>query len=353
MQFVQTVSSKKQKGLAVTAANGTYMLSSVKNFMITFCVAILLFGLVAYLIVNFAIGKMFAVTDPSQTPTDSETDTSITQPDPTITEDMAGESFTVLLIGTDYQPDIFPDYNVAEQNQNATGFPVRARTINADTIMIVRIDKETQTFVFSSLPRELQVTVNGTPMTLMELYRNRGINFFCDEITALTGYHIDYYVTASIPEFAAVIDLLDGISFIVPTSMHYEDPIEGLIINLPAGKRTLNGYETMQMLRYCSYGDGDLSRMALAIDFSKALLSKFTSSDYRDRAADILEQIGALVTTNFTSTDLAANIDLIFAYSKFQSITITYPGTYSQSEDGEKVFIPQTTNALAMYLKYR
>lgn len=329
------------------------MLSSVKNFMITFCVAILLFGLLAYLIVNFAIGKMFASSVDTPDPSVTDVDTSITPPDPSLIEDLEGESFTVLLIGTDYQPEVFPDYNVSDQNQGATGFPVRARTINADTIMIVRVDKETQTFVFSSLPRELQVTVNGTPMTLMQLYRDRGINFFCDEITALTGYRIDYYVIASIPEFSSVIDLLDGISFIVPTAMHYEDPAEGLIINLPAGKRTLNGYEALQMLRYCSYGDGDLSRMALAVDFSKALLAKFTAPDFRDRAAGILNQISSLVTTNFTSTDLASNIDLIFAYPKFRTVTLTYPGTYSQNEDGEKVFLPQTPSALVEYLKYR
>ena len=330
---------------------GMYMLSNVKNFIITFCVSVLIFGLIAYLIINFAMSSVFQP-KPSDQDTapplvDNGDDTS--QID---TSKIAGTSFTALLIGTDYQPDVFPDYNVTELNQNRDGFPVRARAINADTLILVRIDKEDATFVLSALPSNMQVTVGGNKTTLGALYSDNGIDYLCDMVKSITGYTVDYYAVSSIPDFAAIVDLIDGVSFTVPTSMHYEDPTEGLVINLSAGKRTLNGSEAMQMLRYCSYADGNISRMSLSIDFVQAMLSKLTAPEYHSQAVDLLRNISDHVITNFTSAALTENLDLIYSYPSFTVTEITYPGSY-QTADGITVFVPRTSDAIQEYLKYR
>ena len=85
-------------------------MSAVRNFIITLILSLLIFGLIAYGIVQFALGAfgLNGKGDESQG-TDSitvEPDGSVTDSpdDPKTWDDVKGDSFTVLLIGTDHQP---------------------------------------------------------------------------------------------------------------------------------------------------------------------------------------------------------------------------------------------------------
>lgn len=68
-----------------------------------------------------------------------------------------------------------------------------------------------------------------------------------------------------------VIDIIGGISYMVPTDMTYNDESQDLSISLKKGQQTLSGDKALQMLRYCSYSDGNISRMSLGVDFIKAI----------------------------------------------------------------------------------
>ena len=91
------------------------MLSALRNFLLTFLIATVIFGTIAYFVVGFVLDTL-AVTISAE-PVD-ETYTTETLPTeeteetaPPEEDEIEGETFNILLIGTDYQPDKFNDYN--------------------------------------------------------------------------------------------------------------------------------------------------------------------------------------------------------------------------------------------------
>ena len=101
------------------------MLSSTKSFFIAFTAALLIFGLIGY----FFMPYIKALSDGFFTPgevNEANTDT-VTYEVPEVPDEETGikgkkaafedhKTFTVLLIGSDYQPDVFSDYRVSVQN---------------------------------------------------------------------------------------------------------------------------------------------------------------------------------------------------------------------------------------------
>jgi LCP family protein required for cell wall assembly len=353
------------------AETGVFMSSVIKSFVVTFCVSLLIFGLMSYAIVT-NVDNVFSSSDtdtadtgqtsgPSETAPDSGTVTANTPQTDTegniidsgtsdTTKTPADNSFTVLLVGTDYQPDILNDYDVAEKNKGITGFPIKAREITADSIMLIKIDSETKEFVFSMLPSNMKVQTDGNDVKLGSLYSSKGIDYLRDKVTAMTGMPIDYYAVVPVGGLAAIIDELGGISFTVRTDMNYEDESQQLSIHIPKGSRMLSGTDAVNMLRYRSYPDGDTSRRALISTFAGAILKKLTDPSYLAQANSLYTSASQYVETDFTLTDLTIHLELIFSYPEFTTTDLTYPGTAAGSDT---YFEPDLTAAIKLYRSYR
>lgn len=334
------------------------MLSGLKNFAMTFLIAALIFGLLAYFIVGFVLDALTdTISDPISTDT-YETVLPSTTTAPTsettvpVTDNINGETFNFLLIGTDYQPEILDHYDY-EENFEGDGFPdIRNRKITTDTLMIVRVDKENRKFVFCSLPSNTQVTVKGITTCLGDVYADYGVETLCGQVSGLTGLEMNYYAVLDVQNLAEAIDILGGVDYYVTEDMQYEDPEQNLVIDLKKGMTKLDGEKAAQMLRYVGYINGNSGRMATAVSFVQKMLSKIT------KVADILtdneklDAIRAIVTTNFSPDDLVNNADLIFAFPKFESVTVNYPGS-SKQIDGVMYFVPSLKNALKMFADYK
>jgi cell envelope-related function transcriptional attenuator common domain len=339
-------------------------MAAIKNFMITFCISALLFGLAAYFVMSFALeNNMLPIfsddnnTNNNQSDINNPSNSDPDNPDYTSgsEEEEYGEALaadvntiTALLIGTDYQPDIFNDYNLSELNENITGFPYKERMINTDTIMMVHINNNLKTFMISSIPSNMSLLVDGVYKKLSTLYSEKGIQFLCDKVKSVTGLNIDYYAVIALDKFAEVIDEFGGVSFPVPTDMLYEDPSQDLVIELSKGEQTLNGDKAVKMLRYRSYSDGDVSRMSVTVDFMRAFLFKLINPEYITKSAELYANFSDIVETNFTEIDLAENIESILAYSIFETSVINYPGTPK-----DDIFEPNITNAINTYKQYK
>ena len=98
------------------------MLSAFKNFFITFLVAALVFGVAAYFATRFLTDTITGIFEEESdvldsilnpTETASPPETSGTEDPPPVEDDpldIEGDSFNMVLIVTDYQPDVFSDY---------------------------------------------------------------------------------------------------------------------------------------------------------------------------------------------------------------------------------------------------
>ena len=350
------------------------MLSAVKNFAITLIVSLLVFGTIAFFVApaieqgmtmggkstestdgsgesKLPDGYVYVTDDSGATVTDANGNP-ITEPAPTNGEDVKGKSFNILLLGNDYQPDVLTDYNLSGKNAEIDGFKIKERTINVDTIILIRVDKEKGQFIFLTIPSNTQVYVSGGNTTLSALYSKYGLDYLCQKVRALTGLNTDYYVSMSIPNLVSALGAIGDISYMVPTDMYYKDEEQSLTINLKKGQQTLTPEQALQLLRYNSYPDGNISRMATGVDFLKAVLDKLSSDSYKEKAQSVYNSVIGYADTNFTVDDLQNNIELLFSYPKFEKVNISYPGV-TKSENSTYYFVPSYTDAIESRRKYR
>lgn len=349
---------------------GDKMSSIIRNFVVTFCVALLIFGLISYAVVT-NVSRVFMPAETGEPSGGDTADTSgggdtsgeavetdqygnpVTGGNPSDTETPAeDDSFTVLLVGTDYQPAALNDYDLTAVNKDIKGFPIKPRQISADSIMLLHIDRPGKRFVFSALPSDMLVQADGNNIRLCELFALKGISFITAKITAVTGMPIDYYAVVSVEGLASVVDSFGGITYTVPTDMNYDDPSQNLSIHIPKGGRTLSGKEAVDMLRYRGYTDGEVSRRALATSFLKSFINKITAPANLAQASSLYRTASQYIETNFLLSDLTAHLDLIFQYPYFTSVEVTYPGTASQ-EGGVLYFEPDIGAAIDLYFEYR
>ncbi len=352
------------------------MLSGLRNFALTFLISAVIFGLLAWGIVGFVIDIMqetipsgdntpsadgyndITDTNPNDTTIGSnlsdDTTSSDDYPEDTDVpiDEINGETFTMLLVGTDYQPEIFDDYDY-EQTWEGTGFPDRRnRAWGADMIILLRVDKEERQFMFCPIPRNTRVLVDGAYIQLGDTLSEKGIDFLCGKISSLTGLTIDYYAKVDVGSIVSIVDTVGTVEFNIPEDMVYSDPIQNLEINLTEGKTEVDGATAAQLLRYVGYSNGDVGRMNTAIELCSAVLEKFTDIRYFDEADDIYKLLKEDVQTNFSLDDLLNNLELIFSYNKFKSVKETYPG-YNKVYDGITYFEPSLTSALKKFDAYR
>ena len=343
---------------------------SLRSFCITFLIALLIFGVCAFFITGFvtdSINGLLAgdnVTEATEAP---ETDESghVIETLPPPDDEIIGESFNFLLVGTDYRPSILKNYHPEIETQYPTfesselliasngklpEYPFR--TVSADAIVLVCVNKERQSFTFVQIPSNTVLSVGGVSTTAGDLYYEKGLEYFVNKMSGITGVSIDYYAVTSIEQVANVVDTLGTLTYTVPCDMEYTDEISGLTISLTAGASKLKGSDVMGLLSFDNYTNPSLSREKTSIAFLKSLAQKMTGAQYISKAPTLLANVQKYVYTNFTLEDLENNIDLIFKYSDFTVNTVEYPGNYCFADDVE-YFNPNISGAITKISKFK
>lgn len=360
------------------------MLSVIKNFVITFCISILIFGLGAYYVVNFAldstVGDIFMPSETEDTEANGDAGISDTKRDELTYEtdvngdpivppsELNGSSFGILFIGVDYQPDIFDDYEImpeteadesaeietaAETEEPETeegGFPKQYRKVNADSLTLVNISKETGQIVFLPIPSDTKVMYDGVYMKLGSLYYEYGGAAIAEKVGALTGFNVKYYAAITLANLEALVDALEGIEYNVPTDMVYDDDELDLHINLSRGTTVLSGEQAVGMLRYKE--GGITLRRSVASGFLRAAIAKMLPITNPDTVEQMYTEFKSYIDTNYTIADIIANLDVILAYEKFRVVDISYPGQ-TDVEGNIEYFIPDAMTAIKNFKKYR
>ncbi len=346
------------------------MLPSLRNFAITFFISLVVFGVLAFALTKFAMLNFAGgLTDSKQGETTSEETLDVFNPfdnnDPPDLSTIQGNSFNFLLVGLDYQSSVFEDYDenmekylhTALSGKQEPGIAQQLtygqkRDISADAILVGRVDKEDRRLIVTALSGDTRVFVDGVNTTLGSVLIDKGLDFFRGKVTALTGFNIDYYGIVSIPAMESIIDRLGGLSFKIPCDMEYEDPEEGLMISLKAGTQWLSGKTALQVLRFVSYDDKDISRMTVMRDMAVSMMTSAASITTISNAPELYKTLKNSVVTNFSIADFTNNLDLIFKLGDFAVINYAYPGTMT-SDSGDPIFVPDITNAINALSQYK
>ena len=372
------------------------MLSATKNFVLTFVIALIIFGLIAYMLVGLVLNNLLGTGEETAPPEETTAEPEEGPEGPIgIQYADTGESFNILLIGTDYRPSDFVNYDpamlellygikaddvtpssppsdvkpkpgsvvsdkdywsgdgiVADDGSLvfANGFySVDYRLIETDSLVLIRADKEREQFTFTVFPTDAYVDMSGKYVKLSEVYGRYGLETLLNKVYAMTGVMIDNYAVISVEQFPALVDTLGGISFNVPCDMNYVDRAGGIEINLKAGLQRLDGDGVLDVLMFRDY-QGSGSRERTTAELIKKFITTFISITNYNRAPAVFAELEAMIDTDFSIDEFKKNIDVIFKYAyNNRELYVTTAKITVGSEELTVVDEPATCDTFSHY----
>ncbi len=283
------------------------MKRSLRDYLLTLCIAILIFTVTAFFLIQAAEGLMGDVIGKigSQGETVTTEEPSTLPSQPSATPDAGQQKdvvATFLLIGVD-------------QNKR-----------QADAIFLVGINQTKKEATVVLIPSNTVVPEGTGRYALGDLYATKSVNYFQEFIARETGVKPDYYAVMSMSALSNLIDFLGGIRYNVPENMYVFDPNNNFKINLQAGARTLSGDQVLQLVSYMGYKNGKTGREDTQITFARAFCNTFLTPENLTRFKSIMYNIYYNVETNFGEADFNALSDLIFHFAEYTQNFSRIPG---------------------------
>lgn len=197
---------------------GNVFFSGLKNFGIVFILCLVIFGLLASLAVSFvtsAVDDIFEEKNQLEEilKKDSE-EVAVSNDDTPLPE---GESFTVFIAVTDFDPD---HYNYYPHGADLAALRLRAgdrdlgilsagyKTVSTKLNVIVRFDKERREYTVTPVSSHTRIFTPSGYMQIGDLYHTYGPQYLIDKIKAITGIGIDYYMIFDAREASDIISVL-------------------------------------------------------------------------------------------------------------------------------------------------
>ena len=203
--------------------------------------------------------------DPVEVPDSTEEDE---EPD----VDEITDVLNVLLVGSDRRDNLSPE----QQAELGTGDDDGDRT---DTIMLLRLDPNSDEMHILSFPRDLLVTrCDGSRGKINHAYHigeeagTGGASCLVQTISDFSGLSIQHFVQVDFAGFMDVVDVVDGVP------VYLEHPVDDWRANLDleAGCHRLDGVEALGFVRTRKY-DSDYGRIARQQQFIRQLVDEASS----------------------------------------------------------------------------
>ncbi len=309
------------------------MKQSLRDYVITLCLALVIFAVVAFFLIRAGEGLMGdvvhkigsekeEVTETLETPSTQESTPAGATPQP---EKVPDTMATFLLMGLDHSEK------------------------NADAIFLVCINATQKQAQVVLIPSNTIVTEGAKHYKLGELYGTKSPNFYKEFVFQQTGVMPDYYGAMTMSGLANLIDFLGGIQYKVPQNMYYFDPTQNLKINLKAGTQTLTGDQAVQLVAFRGYPNGNATREETQIGFARVFCQSFLTPENLARAKSILYNVIYHVDTDFEEMDLNTLGEVIFNFTGYAQNFSRIPG--SSTKDG--YYNIGSSNAKAMLQIYQ
>ena len=277
---------------------------------------------------------------------------------------LSGRSFNLLLIMTDFAPESFNDYdptvvksifgidyNGSKKPDGLAGY----RKITAETMSIVRFDKERGELTYTHIPGNVLVSSKGVKTRIGNLISDYGTELLISKVHALTGIEIDSYFVFTPKSAEAAFNLIGDITYTIQRDMRYVDAEKGIDINIKAGSQRLDGEKTVGMLRFDGYGNIGITRDATVCGYIKRFVNKLSIDFTYDEIRGIIDLLLGMdsIVSNFTFEDSEESIRLLSVSDGLEVIELPLVGNV-QVINGEKYFYldeEKTLNALKPYRK--
>lgn len=231
--------------------------------------------------------------------------------------------------------------------------------LRTDAMMLAQYDAAANTIKLLSIPRDTRLFVgnryqkiNAAHAYVGEDGEIGGPEAACEAVTRITGIPINYYIDFSFDAVAHVINDIGTVNFTIPDvkgngeGMVYDDPIQGLHINLPPGNYDLDGSQVVQMLRYRKgndgkgYINGDRDRIALQQEFLKSFVDQKLNASLILKIPAIFKDITTEIKTNVTVSDVIKYSKYLTGFTSTNMQTFQLPGTDAKDSKNGDVWVP-------------
>lgn len=197
----------------------------------------------------------------------------------------------------------------------------------ADTIILASIDLEAKEIGLLSIPRDTRVDIPDHGMNRVNAsLAFGGIDLILETLENFLAVPIDYYVQTDFQGFARIIDAIGGVEVDIKSPLKYEDKAGGTYIDLPAGRRVLNGKESLDYVRFREPVMGDIGRVERQQKFIKAMMKRVLSPDIIVKLPAIYNEAKQAVDTNIPVQDITPFMRLITDLDLNKMETVTLPG---------------------------
>lgn len=225
--------------------------------------------------------------------------------------------------------------------------------LRTDAMMLASFDTETKALNMLTIPRDTRVYVGNRFQKINAAHayigsdgKIGGATAACEAVTRVTGIPINYYVDFSFDAVAHVINELGPVEFTIPdlygdgVGMVYDDPVQGLHINLPPGTYELDGSQAVQLMRYRhgnrgpngeafkGYVNGDAGRTEMQQKFIKAVIDQKLNAGLILKIPSIFKTISEEIKTNFTVSDVIKYSKYLTGFSSGNISNYELPGSF-------------------------
>ncbi len=312
------------------------MKRSLRDYLLTLVLAIVIFAVVAVFLIQAAEGLMTDVVNKigsdEKAPEQVETSEPVQNEQPEQNPEASGEveketeediSVTFLILALDYKKE------------------------KVDSAFLFGLNETKKQATAAYLPSNTLVNDGGNKYALGDLYTSRSANFFKEFVQNEVGLQVDYYITMPTSAVANLVDLWGGISYNVPQDMQFFDEAYQMKIDLKAGQQTLNGDQAVQLLSFNGYS-GKNSKEDTHQKFFRAFCTGFLTPDNLSRASAIHNNMYYNCKTDFEEEDLNAFGKVIFNLTTYKQTYIKIPGAASGN-----YYAISTPKAKAMFEIYQ
>ncbi len=357
-------------------------LRGLKKFGITFLVSALIFTIAAVFVTNSLEDILLGIFD--RTP-DGITDILASpeveasqgeegaKPSENVLKNLDGSSYSMLMVCTDYRPNVYSDYlpdvdDIDKTNDEAGYLKDGFRITGASSICLVQCSKEYGQFIFTPIASNTNVSTPSGYETLYNIYGYYGFEYFMAKIESITGVSIDYYAVINCTDVKSVVDVIGAVYCTVPTDIFTDGKV--YVGSTGAGKMkavdpelefesfleecTDNiGPSSMGLLLYKDYSDGIEDELIITDGYAKGVFRNFAKVSEKSQSA-LWTRIEKYLTTNITDDFFNSNAALVKAYSDDIAATVSYPGLFKPTGDFEKsTFEPDISKGVEELSKYR
>lgn len=356
-------------------------MKALKNFAVAFIVSAVIFGIAAVIVMNslddVLLGTFAKKGDELSEILNSaeEKGGETVLPSENLLTPINGDTFTVLLICTDYRPDVYDDYlpkmtsheekEDSESKETEVGFLTREfRTPGAKSICIMKCSKETGEFIFAPVPSNAFVLTPSGYETLHDVYTVYGVDFFKSKIEAITGVEIDHYASINCNELNTLVSTVGAVWCNVPCEIfsngtEFVSATAATAANVKKPKIKYERYlevctdyigpSSIGLLLFKDYSNGVDDELIISDSYARGVTANFAKLP-TDSLPSIWNTVsGFLEATDIKPEFFEKNGALFAAYSEEISRTVNFVGNFKPASDPDdatfEIDYPRTVEA--------